>query len=207
MQPGPAHLQVSDQVLRRDRSLRRRNAAKFDTTTAQCLTTKPVLVSTQEYRRNVGICLVNSKGLVFAARRVDDTQGTWQMPQGGIDPCENPFVAAARELLEETGIRSIEFVAQIDQWIDYEFPTTVQSALTGCWTKYKGQTQKWMLFKFCGSDSEIDLDFADKEFLEYKWAELHDLPDKVVYFKQHVYQLVVLEFGPYIERIKKAGTT
>ncbi len=94
--------------------------------------------------------------------------------QGGIDPCENPFVAAARELLEETGIRSIEFVAQvrqglnlnhvrhadtnsscrtqlcstllcmqIDQWIDYEFPTTVQSALTGCWTMYKGQTQKW----------------------------------------------------------------
>ncbi|DBA72097.1 TPA: hypothetical protein ACH3X2_010821 [Trebouxia sp. C0005] len=145
MQPGPAHLQVSvqidchpalrqrsglassiasvrqacvshqDQVLRRDRSLRRRNAAKFDTTTAQCLTTKPVLVSTQEYRRNVGICLVNSKGLVFAARRVDDTQGTWQMPQGGIDPCENPFVAAARELLEETGIRSIEFVAQVRQ--------------------------------------------------------------------------------------------
>lgn len=64
-----------------------------------------------------------------------------------------------------------------------------------------------MLFKFCGSDSEIDLDFADKEFLEYKWAELHDLPDKVVYFKQHVYQLVVLEFGPHIERIKKAATT
>ncbi len=35
--------------------------------------------------------------------------------QGGIDPCENPFVAAARELLEETGIRSIEFVAQVRQ--------------------------------------------------------------------------------------------
>lgn len=63
-----------------------------------------------------------------------------------------------------------------------------------------------MLFKFYGEDSEIDLDVADKEFLEYKWTDLHDLPDGVVQFKQHVYQHVMLEFGPHIEKIKKSGT-
>ncbi len=64
-----------------------------------------------------------------------------------------------------------------------------------------------MLFEFCGTESEIDLDFADKEFLEYKWTELHDLPDRVVHFKQHVYQRVVVEFGPYIDEIKSKGMT
>lgn len=182
--------------------LHRSDTARSLLPIAECMPLRLAFVTTQEYRRNVGICLVNASGLVFTARRVDDKYGTWQMPQGGIDQMENPFVAAARELLEETGIRSIKFVAQIDSWIDYEFPTTVKSALTGCLTQYKGQTQKWMLFRFCGDESEINLDFDDKEFLEYKWAELHDLPHKVVHFKQHVYQHVVLEFGPYIDKIK-----
>lgn len=33
--------------------------------------------------------------------------------QGGIDALENPFAAATRELLEETGISSVTFLAQV----------------------------------------------------------------------------------------------
>lgn len=124
------------------------------------------------------------------------------MPQGGIDALENPFAAATRELLEETGISSVTFLAQIDEWLQYEFPTTVQCNLTGTWRKYKGQTQKWMLYKFVGHESEIDLDYGDKEFLEYKWAELQELPKDVVHFKQSVYRHVAQKFLPHVLAIK-----
>lgn len=156
-----------------------------------------------EYRRSTGICLVNRQGLVFAARRVDDPHGTWQMPQGGIDYLENPMVAAVRELHEETGIRSARIVAAKDSWLSYDSPTCTRSQFTGGWVRYKGQTQKWFLMSFYGTEAEVDLErHGVQEFSEYRWLPLEVIPSQVVSFKQGVYTEVHREFGPIIDSMK-----
>lgn len=68
-----------------------------------------------DYRLNVGICVVNKQGRVFAARRKGNAGKPWQLPQGGIDPGENALTAAIRELQEETSITSVRVVGQIDR--------------------------------------------------------------------------------------------
>lgn len=52
------------------------------------------ILSLNEYRRGVGLCIYRPRdGLVFAARRVDDPLRSWQMPQvraawaGGVWLC------------------------------------------------------------------------------------------------------------------------
>ena len=136
-------------------------------------------------------------------RRIDDTQATWQMPQGGIDPMENPLQAALRELHEETGMTSVRIVASIDRWLDYEFPTKVRAQLGGPWVRYRGQTQKWLLLQFDGADAEVDLErHGPAEFSEWRWMALEELPRSVVGFKRGVYECVACHFCPRIERIR-----
>lgn len=44
------------------------------------------ILELNELRRGVGLCIYRRDGLVFAARRLDDPQRSWQMPQvGGCD--------------------------------------------------------------------------------------------------------------------------
>lgn len=81
--------------------------------------------------------------IIIINRRIDDTHNTWQMPQGGIDPLENPMVAALRELREETGMRSVVLLGTLDGWLDYDFPTEVRSQMSSTWLRFRGQTQKW----------------------------------------------------------------
>lgn len=69
----------------------------------------------EHYRLNVGICVVNSQGKVFAAKRKGNADKAWQLPQGGIDPGESPEIAALRELEEETSMRSVRVIGQIDR--------------------------------------------------------------------------------------------
>ncbi|KAL4424880.1 hypothetical protein ABPG77_002103 [Micractinium sp. CCAP 211/92] len=160
-------------------------------------------IELNDFRRGVGLCIFRpSDGLVFAARRMDDTAQSWQMPQGGIDPREHPERAALRELHEETGITSCRIVASIDHWLDYTFPTKVKSMqCSRSLLRYRGQTQKWFLLEFLGDDSEIDLScHGHPEFSEYTWAPLDALPDSVVDFKRPVYAQVARHFGPEIER-------
>lgn len=156
-----------------------------------------------EYRRGVGLCVFNRQGLVFAARRMDDSMKTWQMPQGGIDAMENPLVAAKRELMEETGITNVRVVSSIDHWLDYEFPTKVKvkdSSGEMCWHRYKGQTQKWLLLEFMGCDEDIDLScHGVPEFVEWQWMRLEELPRSVVHFKREVYEHVARHFAPRIQ--------
>ncbi|KIZ03328.1 putative (di)nucleoside polyphosphatehydrolase [Monoraphidium neglectum] len=160
----------------------------------------------RDFRPNVGICVVNKKGLVFAARRLDDPfPDSWQMPQGGIDPGEAPLEAAVRELKEEVSISSVRLVAQLDDWVAYEFPTEVRSRFTGAWARYRGQAQRWFLFAFTGDDAEVDLETEHREFKDWQWMPLAELPSRVISFKREVYERVAAELGPHIERLKAEG--
>ncbi|KAF8071113.1 rppH [Scenedesmus sp. PABB004] len=157
-----------------------------------------------DYRPNVGVCVVNSAGLVFAAQRTKDTgrKAAWQMPQGGIDPHETSALAAAlRELKEETSITSVEVVAELPRWLTYDFPPDVRSRLWGEWAHFKGQAQRWFLLRFTGDDAEVDLNTEHREFRAWRWAPLEELPGAVIGFKRAVYEEVAAEFGPRVAAI------
>mmetsp|Transcript_13994 Transcript_13994/g.44475 ORF Transcript_13994/g.44475 Transcript_13994/m.44475 type:complete len:158 (-) Transcript_13994:1362-1835(-) len=65
------------------------------------------------FRKNVGIMMINHRGEVFAAKRLDDPEATWQMPQGGIDEGECHLEAAQRELQEETSVSGCQIVGEV----------------------------------------------------------------------------------------------
>jgi putative (di)nucleoside polyphosphate hydrolase len=128
----------------------------------------------------------------------------WQMPQGGLDPGEDPYACGLRELAEETNIRSVERLGEIEEWLKYDIPREiVGQAWQG---KYRGQTQKWFALRFTGDESEIDIAHPagghKPEFVEWRWEELHRLPGLVVPFKRGVYERVVAEFEHLAGRAK-----
>ena len=146
------------------------------------------------YRSNVGIMMVNEKGFVFVGQRLDNNQNAWQMPQGGIDAGEDPETAAYRELLEETGVKKqdVRFVASSSQWLSYELPEDLIPIL---WNgKYRGQKQKWFLFKFLGEDGDINIATEHPEFSKWKWISKENLLKEIVPFKKSVYENVLKEF-------------
>ncbi|KAI8477328.1 MAG: invasion protein A [Monoraphidium minutum] len=160
----------------------------------------------RDYRPNVGMCVVNAEGKVFAARRLDDPNpDSWQMPQGGIDPGEAPLQAAVRELQEEVSIISVELVGEIQEWVSYDFPTEVRSRFTGEWARFRGQAQRWFLFRFTGPDSEVDLETDHAEFSEWRWMDLGELPAKVIPFKRGVYEVVAAQMGAKIGALRDEG--
>jgi putative (di)nucleoside polyphosphate hydrolase len=157
------------------------------------------------YRPCVGVMLLNRDGLVFLGRRrsegkprqVED-EYAWQMPQGGIDPGEDPYSAALRELYEETNVRSVSLLAEAPDWFCYDLP----EALAGKpWRgRYRGQTQKWFAFRFTGADDEIDIHRPGggrhrAEFDAWRWEEMEKLPELVIPFKRPVYDKVVSAFS------------
>ncbi|KAI5009597.1 hypothetical protein ZWY2020_011734 [Hordeum vulgare] len=155
------------------------------------------------YRTNVGICLADpSLTKIFSASRID-IPTAWQMPQGGIDPGEEPRAAAIRELREETGVRSAEIVAEAPNWLTYDFPADVKDKLNARWgTNWKGQAQKWFLFRLTGGDDEINLmgDGSEKpEFSEWAWMTPKQVIEKAVDFKKPVYEETLKHFAPYLQ--------
>ena len=137
-------------------------------------------------RSGVGIIVLNKDNKVFVAKRIDNPMNFWQMPQGGIDGDENFLKAAYRELEEETSIKNVELIKEIDGTITYELPDHLLGII---WKgKYRGQKQKWFLMRFTGDDSEINIATKKPEFLDWKWIELDLITDLVVDFKLHVYK-------------------
>ena len=159
------------------------------------------------YRPCVGVMLVNAQGLVFVGRRRNKRQPEhvapgheWQMPQGGIDPGEQPYAAALRELHEETNVRSVELIAEAPDWYSYDLP---QDVAKKAWRGgYRGQTQKWFALRFTGDESEIDIHDPGPghkpEFDAWRWEEISRLPELIIPFKREVYEQVVAAFAPLI---------
>ena len=137
-------------------------------------------------RDGVGIIVLNKENKVFVAKRIDNPKNFWQMPQGGIDNGEDPLSAAYRELKEETSIKNVELIEELDGTIIYELP---EHLLGIVWKgKYKGQKQKWFLMRYLGDDNEIDIKTDKPEFFEWKWIDLDMITEVVVDFKLHVYK-------------------
>ena len=145
------------------------------------------------YRRGVGIMLLSSQNLVFAARRIDTEQEAWQMPQGGIDNGEAPQVAAMRELNEEIGTNDVDVIGESKEWLSYDFPENLAQTLWG--GQYHGQSQIWYAMRFRGQDREIDLDASERaEFSDWRWMTPTDVLNAIVNFKRPVYDAVFKEF-------------
>ncbi len=163
------------------------------------------------YRPCVGMMVLNRDDLVFVGERKkgpEQMQGqyAWQMPQGGIDEGEEPLAAAKRELYEETNMSSIELGAEVPDWLSYDLPEELakKSPKPPWGGKYRGQTQKWFVFRFTGDESEIDIRTPagghKPEFIAWKWVEAKALPELVVPFKRPVYEKLVEFLSDYILR-------
>jgi putative (di)nucleoside polyphosphate hydrolase len=147
------------------------------------------------YRQGVGIMLINRQGRVFVAQRIDMPSVAWQMPQGGIDKGESPLEAAWRELGEETGTDKAEVIGESRDWYVYDLPVDLAPRL---WRgRFRGQTQKWFVFRFLGCDEDIDIATEKPEFSDWKWADMADLPELIVPFKRTLYTQLIAELGHF----------
>ena len=137
-------------------------------------------------RSGVGIVILNKENKIFVAKRIDNPKNFWQMPQGGVDKDEDFLSAAYRELEEETSIKDVKLIKEIDEILTYELPKHLLGII---WKgKYKGQKQKWFIMRYLGTDDKININTKKPEFLEWKWIDLDMITEVVVDFKLEVYK-------------------
>ena len=150
------------------------------------------------YRPCVGVVLINDNGRIFAGQRKDSTSPAWQMPQGGIDEGEKPRAAALRELWEETGVTTdlVDFIGKTHGWVTYDLPAEVVGKIWG--GKYRGQRQKWFLYRFKGSDDQVNIATDHPEFSTWKWIGAQEMLAAIVPFKRAVYDQVVRSFRAHL---------
>ena len=140
------------------------------------------------YRVGVGIIVLNKENKIFVAKRIDNPRNFWQMPQGGVDEGEDFLSAAYRELEEETSIKNVELISEIDEITTYELPDYLLGKI---WKgKFKGQKQKWFIMRYLGNDDEININTNKPEFLDWKWIDLDSITQIVVRFKLDVYKIL-----------------
>lgn len=145
------------------------------------------------YRPCVGLMVLNREGKIFVGKRVDQTIESWQMPQGGIDPGEEPRQTALRELSEEIGTTKVEFIREHPDWLLYDLPPQlIGIAWQG---RYRGQRLKWFAVRFLGTDDDINLKTEHQEFSDWKWADIDDLLRLIVPFKRETYAQVIAAFS------------
>ena len=148
-------------------------------------------------RTGVGIIVLNNKNEVFVGKRKDNPTDKWQMPQGGVDAGESYINAMKRELLEETSIKNIKILKEIDRIYEYELPKNLIGII---WKgKFRGQKQKWFITKFLGDESEINLRTKHQEFIDWKWINPKKLPEVIVDFKKDLYVSLVNEINLFID--------
>ena len=144
-------------------------------------------------RKGVGIIVLNNKNQVFVGKRRDNPGDKWQMPQGGVDKGEDNFTAMQRELIEETSIKNIKIIKEIENVFEYELPENLVGII---WKgKFRGQKQKWFIARFLGQDSEINLNTKHPEFIKWKWLEPEKLPNVIVDFKKNLYLKLLKEIN------------
>ena len=152
----------------------------------------------KDYRPNVGMMIINQKKEIFVGKRIDHPSNFWQMPQGGIDAQEIPSIAALREMEEEVGIKKnkVDLLTETKDWYYYSIPSDLAKTL---WKgKYKGQRQKWFLYKFKGIEKDINIHTEHPEFSDYKWVTKDFLVPNIVPFKKKIYEKLLLEFKDYL---------
>ena len=148
-------------------------------------------------RKGVGIIVLNKNNHVFVGKRKDNPGDNWQMPQGGVDMGEDFITAMKRELIEETSIRNIKILKEIDRMYEYELPKNLVGII---WKgKFRGQRQKWFITRFFGKENEINLNTKQPEFIEWKWIEPKKLPDVIVNFKKSLYIDLLKEIKTIID--------
>ena len=148
-------------------------------------------------RTGVGVILLNSKNKIFVGKRKDNPGDKWQMPQGGVDNGEDFHTAMKRELHEETSIKNIKIIKEINQLYEYELPKDLIGII---WKgKFRGQKQKWFIAKFLGNESEINLNTKQPEFIEWKWINAEKLPEVIVDFKKNLYLSLLKEIKLVID--------
>ena len=148
-------------------------------------------------RTGVGIIVLNNNNQVFVGKRKDNPGDKWQMPQGGVDKGEDFITAMRRELIEETSIKNIKILKEIQNMYQYELPKNLVGII---WKgKFRGQRQKWFITKFLGKDNEINLDTKHPEFIDWKWIDPNDLPEVIVDFKKDLYLNLLKEINQIID--------
>ena len=148
-------------------------------------------------RVGVGAIVLNKENKIFVGKRTDQPHNNkWQMPQGGVNDGEDLISAVKRELDEETGIKNIKILKELDEWTEYELPHYLLGKI---WKgKYRGQKQKWLVMKFEGNDDEINLGTDRPEFIDWKWVKPENLPKIIVDFKKKLYERLLLKIRPFI---------
>ena len=147
-------------------------------------------------RIGVGVIVLNSENKIFVGKRKDNPIDKWQMPQGGVDKNESFLKAMRRELNEETSIKNIQILKELDGWFQYELPKELLGII---WKgKFRGQKQKWFIVRFSGKESEINLKTKHPEFIEWKWVEIDELTRIIVDFKKEVYKKLQIELKKFI---------
>jgi putative (di)nucleoside polyphosphate hydrolase len=155
-------------------------------------------IASLPYRPCAGVMLLNRAGQVFVGQRLDSVLEAWQMPQGGIDPGEAPIEAAWRELWEETGVRR-DLAALIDEEPEELYYDLPEDLVGKVWKgKWRGQRQRWFLFRFLGEDADVNIQTAEPEFRAWRWAAPRDLPEIIVPFKRELYKELLTVFGQHL---------
>ena len=148
-------------------------------------------------RNGVGVIVLNNENKVFVGKRKDNPVDRWQMPQGGVDIGESYLSAMKRELYEETSIKSIEILKEINGFFEYELPKNLVGII---WKgKFRGQKQKWFITRFIGNENEINLQTKNPEFIEWKWIIPDELPKTIVDFKKKMYDELLKTLKDFID--------